>query len=142
MSCSPLPESLTTLEGEKLRVLLLLYRAKGVSEINDHEKANVFTQFAPHGEHSDVTLKFWNYVMFRPREMDEYVANMIRLVHKFMQTDACQCGCAANSLDGDAFMRAAREVMEEVVYANAPQSQLFRMGSLHSLEMGPPPIGP
>ena len=145
MACSPFPDSLLTLQGEKLRVLLMLFRAKGISDISDHEKANVFSHVAPHGEHADTTLKFWSYVMFRPSELDKFVAKMIQLVHKFMRagdTELCQCGCAANNLDSDAFMEAARGVMEAVVYENAPRSQLFRMGSLHSLEMGPSPVNP
>ena len=142
MACSPFPDSLLTLQGEKLRVLLMLFRAKGVSDISDHEKANVFSHFAPHGVHADTTLKFWSYVMFRPNELDKYVGKMIQLAHKFMQAEECQCGCAANSLDSDAFMKAARGVMEGVVYENAPRPQLFRMGSLHSLEMGPSPVNP
>ena len=141
--CSPLPVSVAPFDASKRCTLLALHRVSCASELTPDQQMFIFTHFAPREKPGDpfITLAFWDYVLFCPEECLRYADEMVRLVHCFMRRGdpaVCQCGCAVDRIDRDAFLDAAREAMLRAVEANRPDVFRLQMGDPCSIGWGPP----
>ena len=124
-----------------MKNFLTMFRAREPSELSTAQKHNIFTQFKPNSDtHLQCKIDFWNYVMFNPPQLDAFAQSMMSLVRETMRVDdpdTCQCGCAVYSIDAGTFLEKAARVMQEATSANVPCVELFKMGSPHTLALGP-----